>query len=151
VPLGRAVGSRDWEARRRSVSGEALPWKPTALFLVPCIRVGPDRIIISLEQVQSDLWMLQLPVRNSPSLELFPEPLPSPPRRLIVLHADRVRIDICRNPDGRMAQSPDTAGKGIPTARGATRDLWRSVCRLTPFGSFRRRHLITDNNRICIK
>jgi hypothetical protein len=23
--------------------------------------VGPDRIIISLEQIQSDLWMTQLP------------------------------------------------------------------------------------------
>ena len=28
---------------------------------IPVFSVGPDRIIISLEQVQSDLWMTQLP------------------------------------------------------------------------------------------
>jgi hypothetical protein len=31
----------------------------TAVY--PIFSVGPDRIVISLEQVQSDLWMMQLP------------------------------------------------------------------------------------------
>ena len=34
---------------------------PRGYFWYPTFCVGPDRIIISLEQLQSDLWMTQLP------------------------------------------------------------------------------------------
>jgi len=52
-PLGEPFAVRHFHASPRKYS-DAVP---------PIFSLGPDRIVISLEQVQSDLWMMQLPER----------------------------------------------------------------------------------------
>jgi hypothetical protein len=50
-PLGEPFAVRHFHASPRQYSDA----------VYPIFSLGPDRIVISLEQVQSDLWMMQLP------------------------------------------------------------------------------------------
>jgi len=52
-PLGEPFPVRHFHANPRQYSSR----------VYPIFSVGPDRLVISLEQVQSDLWMMQLPER----------------------------------------------------------------------------------------